>query len=140
MPSPLPFLLFLRQSRPPACAPGLLSESVTFNEIDDAFGNNEKRDQDATRVEAGGYFFTRNFAVKTTVQINKSHGGREIDDNMIMFQVILGFRPRVTNRNAKLRTVTLFTLRLGRSKPHRKSIFRTWDLRPWTRLMAWPLL
>jgi hypothetical protein len=49
-------------------------------------------DRDLTRFEVGGgYFFTRNLFVKSTVQVNVTTGGRDPADNLLMIQLGLTF-------------------------------------------------
>jgi hypothetical protein len=63
-----------------------------YGSIDDAAGVSHQWDRNMTRVEfGGGYFFTRNFFTKGTVQLNYTAGGREPHDNMFMWQVGLTF-------------------------------------------------
>ena len=63
-----------------------------FGTIRDAGGIPNPWDRDLTRIEVGGgYFFTRNFFAKLTLQLNYTAGGREPHDHMAMLQVGLGF-------------------------------------------------
>lgn len=76
--------------------PGLFGAArlaqMAFGEIDDAAGESRRWDRTAYRVElGGGYFFTRNLFLKTTVQINRLAGGREPDDDLWAVQLGLGF-------------------------------------------------
>jgi len=65
---------------------------MIFGQIDDAAGASHPWDRNLTRVEfGGGYFFTRNFFTKGTMQLNYTMGGREPHDNMFTWQVGLTF-------------------------------------------------
>ncbi|HZE98932.1 MAG TPA: hypothetical protein VE981_18125 [Planctomycetota bacterium] len=65
---------------------------MIFGEIDDAAGVSHQWDRNLTRVEfGGGYFFTRNFFLKGTMQLSYTMGGREPHDNMFMAQIGLTF-------------------------------------------------
>ena len=65
---------------------------MIFGSIDDASGVSHQWDRNLTRVEfGGGYFFTRNFFTKATVQLNYTMGGREPHDNLFMWQIGLTF-------------------------------------------------
>jgi len=56
----------------------------------DALGH--QWDRDLTRLEAGGgYFFTRNLFVKTTVQVNLTPGLGDSGDRLLMIQLGLSF-------------------------------------------------
>jgi hypothetical protein len=65
---------------------------MTYGEIRDAAGASHPWDRTLNRVEfGGGYFFTRNFFAKATMQLNYTSGGREPNDHLFMIQVGLGF-------------------------------------------------
>jgi hypothetical protein len=65
---------------------------IFFEDAKDASGQEHQWDRDLTRFEiGGGYFFTRNFFVKSTVQVNVTMGGRDPSDNMVMVQLGLTF-------------------------------------------------
>jgi len=65
---------------------------MLFGQIDDAAGASHRWDRNLTRVEfGGGYFFTRNFFTKGTMQLNYTMGGREPHDNLFLWQVGLTF-------------------------------------------------
>jgi hypothetical protein len=76
--------------------PGLFGAArlaqMIFGEIEDATGESRQWDRNVSRVEVGGgYFFTRNFFVKATGQLNYTMGGREPNDHLLMLQVGLTF-------------------------------------------------
>jgi hypothetical protein len=63
-----------------------------YGTADDAAGVAHQWDRNIYRVEfGGGYFFTRNFFVKATMQLNYTSGGREPNDHMFVMQLGLGF-------------------------------------------------
>ena len=65
---------------------------MMFGQIDDAAGVPAQWDRNLARVEfGGGYFFTRNFFTKATMQLNHTMGGREPHDNLFLWQVGLTF-------------------------------------------------
>jgi hypothetical protein len=65
---------------------------MIYGSIDDAAGVSHQWDRNLWRVEfGGGYFFTRNFFTKATMQLNYTMGGREPQDNLFMWQVGLTF-------------------------------------------------
>jgi len=65
---------------------------MLYGSIDDAAGVSRQWDRNLTRVEfGGGYFFTRNFFTKATMQLNYTMGGREPHDNLFVLQVGLTF-------------------------------------------------
>lgn len=65
---------------------------MIFGSIEDAAGASHQWDRNLWRVEfGGGYFFTRNFFTKATMQLNYTMGGREPQDNLFMWQVGLTF-------------------------------------------------
>lgn len=76
--------------------PGLFAAvrvaQLLFGTIRDALAVPNPWDRDLTRLEVGGgYFFTRNFFVKGTLQLNYSAGGREPHDHLFILQVGLSF-------------------------------------------------
>ena len=65
---------------------------MIYGTIRDALNVPNPWDWDLTRIEfGGGYFFTRNFFVKGTMQLNYTAGGREPHDNLFILQLGLGF-------------------------------------------------
>jgi hypothetical protein len=65
---------------------------IRFDEIRDPSGGRAHWDRGVRRLElGGGYFFTPNFFVKTTLQLNDHQGGPEPDDNLLALQVGLTF-------------------------------------------------
>jgi hypothetical protein len=63
-----------------------------YGEIDDAAGVSHQWDRNLVRVEfGGGYFFTRNFFTKMTMQLNYTMGGREPHDHLFVWQTGLTF-------------------------------------------------
>jgi hypothetical protein len=76
--------------------PGLFGAArlaqTIYGTASDATGAAHQWDRNLYRVEfGGGYFFTRNFFVKATMQLNHTSGGREPHDQMLMMQLGLGF-------------------------------------------------
>jgi hypothetical protein len=58
----------------------------------DLAGVRHQWDRNLYRFEfGGGYFFTRNFFAKATMQLNYTSGGREPNDHLFMLQLGLGF-------------------------------------------------
>ncbi len=65
---------------------------VQYGEIDDAAGVSHQWARNVVRVEfGGGYYFTRNFFTKATMQLNYTMGGREPHDNLFIWQIGLTF-------------------------------------------------
>lgn len=63
-----------------------------FGEAEDGAGESHQWDRDVSRVEVGGgYLFTPNFFVKSTLQLNYQMGGREPNDHLLAMQVGLTF-------------------------------------------------
>lgn len=76
--------------------PGLFAAArfaqMVYGEIRDAGGVRRQWDRNLNRLEfGGGYFFTRNFFAKATMQLNYTSGGREPNDHLFMLQIGLGF-------------------------------------------------
>lgn len=63
-----------------------------YGNIDDAAEVSHQWARNLVRVEfGGGYFFTRNFFTKLTMQLNYTMGGREPHDNLLLWQTGLTF-------------------------------------------------
>lgn len=76
--------------------PGLFGAArvgqTVYGSIDDAAGVSRQWDRNLYRVEfGGGYFFTRNFFLKATQQLNYTSGGREPHDHLFVLQLGLTF-------------------------------------------------
>jgi len=76
--------------------PGLFGAArlaqTIYGDADDAGGTARQWDRNVYRAEfGGGYFFTRNFFAKATMQLNYTSGGREPHDHLFMMQLGLGF-------------------------------------------------
>jgi len=63
-----------------------------YGTVDDAAGVAHQWARNLYRAEfGGGYFFTRNFFAKATMQLNYTSGGREPHDHLFMMQLGLAF-------------------------------------------------
>jgi hypothetical protein len=65
---------------------------IRFGTMTDAAGESVHWDRDTTRYELGaGYFFTKNFFVKASYQINQALGGDLPLENMLMMELVLAY-------------------------------------------------
>jgi predicted porin len=65
---------------------------IRFGTMTDASGESVHWDRDTTRYELGsGWFFTKNFFVKASYQINQKLGGDLPLENMLMLELVLAY-------------------------------------------------